>query len=94
MSQENVELVPAAYAAFNRGDFDAVAAALHPDVEWHPYLGGLERTVYLNAYPTSNVLTLRLSDQVSASSRPLPGRSLTQPFSTTCQRDREGGGGD
>ena len=46
MSQENVELVRAAYAAFNRGDFDAVATALHPEVEWHPYLGGLERTVY------------------------------------------------
>ena len=46
MSQENVEVVRSAYAAFNRSDFDAVAAALHPDVEWHPYLGGLERTVY------------------------------------------------
>ena len=23
-----------------------MAAALHPEVEWHPYLGGLERSVY------------------------------------------------
>ena len=46
MAQDNVELVRAAYAAFNRGDYDAVAAALHPEVEWHPYLGGLERSVY------------------------------------------------
>ena len=46
MSQENVEIVKAAYAAFNRSDFEAVAAALHPEVEWHPYLGGLERSVY------------------------------------------------
>ena len=81
MSQENVELVPAAYAAFNRGDFDAVAAALHPNVEWHPYLGGL-------------VLTLRLTIRYRHPNRPLPGRSLTEPFSTTCQRNRGGGGGD
>ena len=73
MSQENVELVPAAYARFNRCDFDAVAAALHPNVDWHPCLGGLERTVYLNAYPTSNVLTLRLNDQVSPSQPPTAG---------------------
>ena len=46
MSQDHVELVRAAYAAFNRGDFEAVAAALHPEVEWHPYLAGLERRVY------------------------------------------------
>ena len=49
---------------------------------------------FVNAYPTSNALTLRLNDQVSPSQPPLPGQSLTQPFSTTCQRDREGGGGD
>ena len=86
MSQENVELVPAAYAAFNRGDFDAVAAALHPNVEWHPYLGGL-------------VLTLRLSDQVP-SSQPSTAGPVANPAvfdhlpTRPCQRDREGGGGD
>jgi uncharacterized protein len=46
MSQENVELVRSAYAAFNRGDFDAVARFFHPEVEWHPYLGVVEGNLY------------------------------------------------
>jgi ketosteroid isomerase-like protein len=32
MSEENVELVKATYAAYDRGDLEAVAADLHPDV--------------------------------------------------------------
>ena len=31
----NVRLVKDAYAAFARGDVDAVVAAMHPDIEWH-----------------------------------------------------------
>jgi ketosteroid isomerase-like protein len=34
MSQENVEIVKAAYGAWNRGDIDAVLDHMHPDLEW------------------------------------------------------------
>jgi ketosteroid isomerase-like protein len=34
MSQENVEIVRRTFKAFNRGDFEAVAQCLHPDVEF------------------------------------------------------------
>ena len=34
MSEENVEVVRRAYAAFNRGDADAFVALARPDVEW------------------------------------------------------------
>ena len=34
MSQENVEVVQRANAAFNRGDDEGFAASLHPDVEF------------------------------------------------------------
>jgi ketosteroid isomerase-like protein len=34
MSQENVEVVRRANAAFNRGDRDAAFAAYHPGIEW------------------------------------------------------------
>jgi ketosteroid isomerase-like protein len=34
MSQENVEVVRRAYAAFNRGDLDAVVANVAPDAEY------------------------------------------------------------
>jgi ketosteroid isomerase-like protein len=34
MSQRNVEVVRAGYAAFNRGDFDAAMALARPDVEF------------------------------------------------------------
>lgn len=33
MSRENIELVRAAYAAWNRGDLDATVETMHPDVE-------------------------------------------------------------
>jgi ketosteroid isomerase-like protein len=32
VSEDNVELVKATYAAYQRGDLDAVIASLHPDV--------------------------------------------------------------
>ncbi len=35
MSQENVEVVKAAFEAYNRGDLDAWAADADPDIEWH-----------------------------------------------------------
>ena len=35
MSQANVEVVKAAFAAYNRGDLDAWLAEADPDVEWH-----------------------------------------------------------
>ena len=31
----NVQLVTAVYAAFSRGDIDAVVEAMHPEIEWH-----------------------------------------------------------
>jgi uncharacterized protein len=46
MSEGNVGVVRAAYAAFDRGDFEAVRALLHPDVEWQPYLGVVEGSVH------------------------------------------------
>ena len=46
MSEENVEIVRAAYAAFNRRDFKAVSEFLHPELEWHPYLGAVEGSIY------------------------------------------------
>ena len=50
MSKENVETVRRGFAAFNRGDIDALLEALDPDVEWHPLFqvlfGGREATVY------------------------------------------------
>jgi ketosteroid isomerase-like protein len=35
MSQENVEIVRRAYAAFNDGDLGTVLAILDPDIEWN-----------------------------------------------------------
>jgi ketosteroid isomerase-like protein len=46
MSQENVDLVRRSYAAFNRGEYEAAAAAFHPEAEWYPYLSALEDAVY------------------------------------------------
>jgi ketosteroid isomerase-like protein len=34
MSQENVEMILGSFDAFSRGDLEAVAAILDPDVEW------------------------------------------------------------
>ena len=34
MSQENVEIVRKGYAAWNRGDMEAMLALLHPDLEY------------------------------------------------------------
>ena len=47
MSQENVELVRAFYAAYNRGDLDAVMNDLHPDftLDWSRGMGP-QRGVY------------------------------------------------
>ena len=36
MSQENVEIVQAAFAAWNTGDMDAVFALYHPELVYHP----------------------------------------------------------
>jgi uncharacterized protein len=35
MSQENTDLVRAAYEAYNRRDPEAVMACFHPDIDWH-----------------------------------------------------------
>jgi ketosteroid isomerase-like protein len=42
MSQENVQVVKAAYARASRGDFDGLLALFHPGVEWveDPHLPG------------------------------------------------------
>src|SRR4051812_6287302 len=34
MSEENVEIVRASFAAWNRGDREGWLASLHPEVEW------------------------------------------------------------
>jgi len=36
MSQENLEIVRTGYDAFNRGDIEAILAALDPAIEWWP----------------------------------------------------------
>ncbi len=41
MSQENVEVVRAAYEAFARGDRGVVARFADPEIEWTPLLGAL-----------------------------------------------------
>ena len=46
MSQENVEIVRRAYAAFNRRDFDALLEFWDPDVEWHQITQFPDRAVY------------------------------------------------
>jgi hypothetical protein len=35
MSENNVHIAEASYAAFARGDLPAVLDSFHPDVEWH-----------------------------------------------------------
>jgi uncharacterized protein len=49
MSRENVEIVQRAVESYNRRDVEALVAAAHPDIEWHPailmMLSGKE-TVY------------------------------------------------
>jgi uncharacterized protein len=35
MSEEDVEIVRRAYAAFNEGNLDAALAAMDPDIEWN-----------------------------------------------------------
>jgi ketosteroid isomerase-like protein len=42
----NAELVRKAYDAFNGRDFEAAAAMLHPEAEWHPYLGIVDGDLY------------------------------------------------
>jgi len=48
MSQENVEVVKAAFAAWNRGDLNAWLETFHPKVEWHTSgaFPGYEPTYY------------------------------------------------
>ena len=41
MSQENVEIVRRFVDAYNRRDREAVAAVIHPEVEWHTMAGPL-----------------------------------------------------
>jgi len=38
MSQENVEVVQAAFEAWQRDDFDAFLSVIHPNIEWHAVL--------------------------------------------------------
>jgi ketosteroid isomerase-like protein len=55
MSQENVEIVRAAIAAFNRRDLEALTHRFDPEIEWAP--GGpaaVERTVYRGRDDVSN----------------------------------------
>ena len=41
MSEENVEVVRRGFDAWNRDDFEAFLAELHPDIEWHTALEGV-----------------------------------------------------
>lgn len=34
-TSSNIQLVQDTYAAFGRGDIDAVIAAMHPEIDWH-----------------------------------------------------------
>ena len=34
-TSSNIQLVQDTYAAFDRGDIDAVIVAMHPDIDWH-----------------------------------------------------------
>ena len=40
MSQEDLNTIPSAYEAFNRGDIPAVLEAFDPQIEWHEPGGG------------------------------------------------------
>jgi ketosteroid isomerase-like protein len=42
MSQENVEVVRAQFAAFGRGGLEAVTRFWHPDIEWRAVEGALD----------------------------------------------------
>jgi ketosteroid isomerase-like protein len=42
MSQENVEIVRAANDAFLSGDIETALDALHPEIEWHATVGGVD----------------------------------------------------
>ena len=78
MSQENVEGVKAGFAAHNCGDVDARVEPYDPEAVLEtlllgptmplssPYTIRYNVREFLNAYPTSNALTLRLKDQVLA----------------------------
>jgi uncharacterized protein len=47
MSQENVDVVRRALAAFPRGDVEEMLSYLDPDLEWHSAIvGGAEGNVY------------------------------------------------
>jgi uncharacterized protein len=46
MSQDNVEIIRRAYAAFNRHDWDAVLEAADPNIEWHQITQFPDRNVY------------------------------------------------
>jgi ketosteroid isomerase-like protein len=46
MSRDNVEVVRRGFDAFNRSDYEGAMALFDPDVEWHPYLGAVEGSIY------------------------------------------------
>jgi hypothetical protein len=46
MSQDNVEIVRRAYAAFHRHDFDTALEAVDPNIEWHQITQFPDRAVY------------------------------------------------
>ena len=46
MSGENLELVRAAYEAFQRGDFEGASSYVHPEIEFHTYVNAPEAGVY------------------------------------------------
>lgn len=61
MSQENVEVVRAAYAAFNRGDWDGVFRAADPEIEFT-----FEGAPDPRAAPGANAVQARIEDDVAA----------------------------
>jgi ketosteroid isomerase-like protein len=46
MSEENMRVARGIGEAFKAGDFDAVGAKLHPDIEWHEDPSFPESSVY------------------------------------------------
>ena len=86
MSQENVEIVRAAYDAFERGDLDAVSELHDPAIEWQTSAEDPDAAThrgrvavrhyfegYMETFPDSEPNLKSASRRPMAGSSPLPG---------------------
>ena len=78
MSQENLEIVRAAFDAYNRGDLDVVLSYAAPDFEldWSRGIGP-QRGVYKLDRRGGSLTTSATPSSRSASSRKSSSRSMT-----------------